>query len=127
VRIKGRPAIRKRHQSKHLDLTIPAFEAEGREFESLRAHQPSSSGYPNISGNGVLFASALRCMPAKGFSIRMSGIRCPPLKSSERIRVAPLLAAVKIIKASQKSIRDSSSMRNAAEISVGVVSMHQIA
>jgi hypothetical protein len=40
VRTRGRLAIRKRHQSKHLDLTIPAFEAEGREFESLRARHP---------------------------------------------------------------------------------------
>ena len=39
VRIKKRLETCKRHQSKHLDLTIPAFEAEGREFESLRARR----------------------------------------------------------------------------------------
>ena len=37
MRTRRRLAIRKRHQNKHLDSTLPAFEAEGREFESLRA------------------------------------------------------------------------------------------
>ena len=42
-------------------------------------------------------------------------------------RVAPLLTAEEIISASQKPIRDSSSIPNAVEISAGVVSAHQIA
>jgi hypothetical protein len=55
----------------------------------------------------------------------MPAILCPALKSSERIRVAPLFAADETISASQKLIRDSSSIRNAAEISAQVVSVHQ--
>ena len=32
MRVKGRLEIRKRHHNKHLDLTIPAFEAASRQF-----------------------------------------------------------------------------------------------
>ena len=58
ARIKRRSAIRKRHQNKHLDLTIPAFEAEGREFESLRARHLKPIpilGYAAFSESGSQF------------------------------------------------------------------------
>src|SRR5258708_22493818 len=63
---------------------------------------------------------------AKGFSIRSPAILCPGFKSSERSRVAPLLAAAATMSASQKPIRDSSSIRNATESSAWVVSMPHI-
>src|SRR5207302_1250219 len=63
---------------------------------------------------------------AKGFSMRSPAIFWPGFKSSERRRVAPLLTAAATMSASQKPIRDSSSIRNATESSAGVVSMHQI-
>jgi hypothetical protein len=63
----------------------------------------------------------------KGFSMRIPAIVCPALRSSDRIRWAPLLRAEAIMRASRSPIRDSSSMRNAFEISTDVVSIHQIA
>lgn len=77
---------------------------------------------------GALFVlSTLQWIPTKGFSMRMPAIICPMFKSSERIRVAPFLETEETIKASQKPICDSSSIRNAEAISMGVVSVHQIA
>jgi hypothetical protein len=57
----------------------------------------------------------------------MPAIRCPTFKSSDKIRVAPHCEADETIRASQKPIRDSSSIRNAEAISAGVVFVHQIA
>jgi hypothetical protein len=51
----------------------------------------------------------------------------PAFKSSDRIRVAPFFEADETIRAFQKPIRDSSSIRNAEAVSVVVVSVHQTA
>jgi MacB-like periplasmic core domain len=64
---------------------------------------------------------------AKGLSMSTPMIVCPELRSSERRRIAPPLAAEAIISASQNPICDSSSIRNAVEISTRVFSMHQLA
>jgi len=64
---------------------------------------------------------------AKGFSMRIPAMVCPAFMSSDRIRLAPLLRAEATMRASQNPIRDSSSIRNAFEISTEVVSIHQIA
>src|SRR5579863_6263375 len=64
---------------------------------------------------------------AKGFSIRIPAIVCPAFRSSESILLAPLLRADATMRASQNPTRDASSIRNAVEISAGVVSTHQIA
>jgi hypothetical protein len=58
-----------------------------------------------------------RQLRAKGLTTRIPAIRRPEFKSSERIRDAPLLGAEETIMAFQHQIRDSSSMRNATEIS----------
>src|SRR5580692_7795713 len=66
------------------------------------------------------------CTSANGFSMRMPAMICRAFRSSERMRTDPDLTAEATISASQKPMRDSSSIRNAAAISAGVVSVHHI-
>ncbi len=70
-----------------------------------------------------LFIPGLSCL-RKRISMRKPEIICPALKSSDKTRSAPFSAAA-TISASQKEMRDSSSMRKAADISAVVISTHQ--
>src|ERR1700732_2054480 len=93
--------------------------AQGRGFEPLRARH-----FLAVRFTGTVL---VQWTPANGFSMRMPAILWPAFRSSDRIRVAPFFSADETIRASQKPIRDSSSIRNAEAISVGVVPVHQIA
>jgi hypothetical protein len=62
-----------------------------------------------------------------GFSILTPAITWPELRSSLRSRAAPALRAAARISASQNPMPASSSIRNAAEISAGVVSLRSSA
>src|SRR6266404_9401113 len=109
----------------------------GRTISLLNPAYRRSLALLGISPAGSRFAHArktaqVRFSPGapfylpKGFSIWTPAIICPAFRSSEKIRLAPHLTADATIRASQNPIRDSSSIRNADEISAGVVSTHQI-
>ena len=117
--------VRKRRQIGHLVFLL----------HWLRTRRPGvrvSPGAPLLPGYRITYkAVPVFCrpqrMPTNGFSMTMPAILWPAFKSSDRIRVAPFFEADETIRASQKPIRDSSSIRNAEAISAGVVSVHQIA
>jgi hypothetical protein len=60
ARIKRRPKARKRHHNKLLDLTRIAFEAEGREFESLRARHSDPHSVLAVQRNAAFVLISLK-------------------------------------------------------------------
>ena len=81
------------------------------------------SGFPAPDRNRSM--SATRTLGMEGTSIRTPAMIWPELRSSETMRAAPALRAAATISASQKPTPASSSMRKAADISAGVVSIHR--
>src|ERR1035437_108844 len=103
-----------RHQKK---TRTPDFHCNSRPFALAK-----TSRFHDTAKTARWGAGTTANLYKKGLSTRIPAIFWPALISSERMTFAPDFKADAHINASQKLIRDSSSIRNAAATSAAVVS-----